>query len=163
MALSERLGPLDIPGKQTPPENRHITLRFVGDLDEVGLDRWMANLDMTPLGGGFRMGLGSLGAFPGPGKATVVWVGIDTGSEPLERLASVVEDSAVSAGLGREERPFRPHLTLSRVRPPRDVRSLTEVSFTDLVWKVDEVVLLESHLGGGPARYERLAGFSLDG
>lgn len=162
MAISERVDRLAMPGRPVPEGNRHITLRFVGSVDEVGLERWMAALDTAALGPSFRVGLGSVGAFPRAAKATVVWVGVNSGADLLGDLAAVVGDCAVEAGLGPEERPFRPHLTLARVRPPANVESLTETVWDDLTWRVNEVVLLQSHLGGGPARYEPLEVFELN-
>ncbi len=161
MALTDRLSPLDIPGRLTPPEKRHLTLRFVGAADDVDLDRWMAALDSNPLGEAFRLGLGAIGAFPRAGKATVLWVGVAAGAAPLIELAERVEECAVMAGLGTEDRPFRPHLTLSRIRPPRDVRPLTGAVLDDLAWRVDEIGLFRSHLDGGGARYEMLETFPL--
>jgi len=51
---------------------------------------------------------------------------VESGDD-LSDLAAAVDAAADRAGLGSEERPFVPHLTISRVRPPEDVRRLTEV------------------------------------
>lgn len=123
-ALEDRLGSEELPGRRVPPENWHITLRFVGETEPVGYERWLANLDAVSMPGPFRLSLGELGAFPRPARATVLWVGVHGAG--ISGLAEVVDDAADASGLGREERPFRPHLTVARVRPPEDVRRLTE-------------------------------------
>lgn len=122
-ALSERLEPLAIPGRLVPPPNFHITVRFVGKVDPVAYDRLLAALATRPLVEPFRMRLGGLGAFPNPRRATVVWVGVEA-DPALDDLAMIVEDAVVSAGFDPEERPFVPHLTVARVRPPENVTGL---------------------------------------
>ncbi|HEX7100519.1 MAG TPA: RNA 2',3'-cyclic phosphodiesterase [Acidimicrobiia bacterium] len=124
-ALADRLGGLDIPGRRVPPPNWHVTLRFVGHVEEVAYERWLAALAEADVPGPFSVSLGGLGAFPRPARATVLWVGVESG-DALADLAAAVDDAADRVGLGREERPFVPHLTISRVRPPEDVRSLVD-------------------------------------
>lgn len=155
--LAAHLGEEDLPGKLPPPENWHITLRFIGKVDLVGLDRVTAALDQADLGESFRLGFAGLGAFPRPARATVLWLGTGAGTAELTALATAVEESVVSAGFGREERPFHPHLTLSRIRPQQDVRGLIErMPLLPLSQRVDRITLFESQLGGGPAVYEAL-------
>jgi len=123
LALSDGLSSLEIPGKPVPPPNWHVTLRFVGRVDDVTYDRWLGALDQVksrPV----RIGLNGLGAFPNPPRATVLWAGVD--SPGLEDLAVTIEEATRTAGSPAEERPFRPHLTLARIRPPEDVRALLE-------------------------------------
>jgi RNA 2',3'-cyclic 3'-phosphodiesterase len=162
MALADRLQPLDMPGKVVPPENWHITLRFLGWTDDVAFDRMLAALDESDLGSPFNVMLGGMGAFPRPKSATVIWLAVAEGLTRLEELATVAEEAAQSAGFGPEERPFRAHLTLSRVRPAEDVSNLLDSSpGADLGWRCGSVVVYRSHLGRGGARYEPLETFAL--
>lgn len=160
LALSDRLAGFDVPGKIAPPENWHLTLRFLGRIDQVTLERFLSGL--SDVGGqpAFPIALGSFGAFPNAKRATVVWLGVRKGEEALARLNQMTEESAVAAGLSPEERPFDPHLTLARVRPPADVRELLDEEVR-LGWTCDRIVVFRSHLGGGPARYETLETFAL--
>lgn len=120
----------------------------------------MAALDEVDLGEGFRVRLGGLGAFPKPSRATVLWVDFAQGEDRLEGLAARVEQAVEIAGLPAEDRPFRAHLTLSRIRPHQDVRRLLEeVAPLGIGWIVDRVVLYRSHLGPGGPRYEEMAVF----
>ena len=85
----------------------------------------------------------------------MLWVAVDSGHEALSAIASEVEEAAVASGYPCEERPFHPHLTLSRIRPQRDVSRLIDtVPAMKVKWSVDELTVFRSHLGGGPARYE---------
>lgn len=157
-----------LPGRLSPPENWHITVRFLGSLDEVTLDRLMAGLDETaPSGsvdyhlrpGPFTLALAGMGAFPRPDNATVLWVGVE--SEALADLAAAVEDLATAVGVNPEERPFRPHLTLSRIRPPLDVSDLTDVDWGRLRFDVDHLTLFRSEHRSGGVHYEPVERFSL--
>lgn len=162
MALADALSEVAIPGRLVPPENWHLTLRFLGGIDQVTSERMLAAIDQADLGGRFKLALRGLGAFPRPRKATVIWLGVTQGRDRLEDLADIAEVAAVDAGVGPEDRPFRPHLTLSRVRPEEDVTGLVETG-ADLGvgWRCESIVVYRSHLGPGGARYEPLETFSL--
>lgn len=123
-ALDDRLESVAVPGRPVPPENWHVTLRFVGHLEAAAYERWLSELDAVAKPSPFRLKLGGLGAFPKPARATVLWVGVQ--GDGAARLAAAADDAADVAGLGREERPFRPHLTVARARPPVDVRWLVD-------------------------------------
>jgi len=154
MALAEKMTRLAIPGRLAPPENWHLTLRFLGMIDQVTYERFLSALgvaDIEP----FDIGLGGIGAFPNVRRATVVWVAVETGIEGLATLNEIAEEAAQSAGLAVEERPFHPHLTLSRVRPPIDIRSLEGIPI-ELGWRCDRVVIYRSRTGRGGVRYEPL-------
>lgn len=146
-----------LPGRVVHPRNWHLTLRFLGDTGQVEYERLLAALTGAALGNPFRVALGDLGAFPRPERATVLWVGFATGGPELRRLASIVEAAVELAGLPPEERPFRPHLTLSRIRPHQDVRPVIgRLSLDGISWTVDGVSVIRSHLGPGGPRYEEL-------
>ncbi len=162
MALASWRASLRLPGRLTPPENFHVTLRFVGPLDTLGQERILAAIDGSDLGKPFSYRLGPLGAFPSPRRATVAWVGLAGDGGALGALASTVDEAAASAGFGYEERPFRGHLTLSRIRPPVDLRPLmAEVSRPAIRLRAAEVVLYRSRLGRGGARYRQIERFGL--
>ncbi len=156
--LADALGGSPVPGRPVPPPNWHVTLRFLGYTYDEERDRLLHALDEAEFGGPFTVGFGGLGAFPRPQRATVLWLGIERGGGEVEALAAVAEEAAVAAGWMMEERPFHPHLTLSRIRPHQDVTPVIErVPPLRMTMPVDDVVLYRSHLGGGkPARYEAL-------
>jgi 2'-5' RNA ligase len=154
MALAEKTTTLAIPGRLAPPENWHLTLRFLGSVDQVTYERFLSALEVADIEP-FQIGLGRIGAFPNVRKATVVWVAVEDGREGLATLNEIAEEAAQSAGLAVEERPFHPHLTLSRVRPPADIRSLEGIPI-ELGWRCDRVVAYRSLTGRSGARYEPL-------
>lgn len=161
-ALSAQLQREEIPGRAVPPENWHLTLRFLGDTDREARERLVQALGSRELGSRFAVGFGGLGAFPRAARAAVLWVGVGQGADALRALAARVEEAVRRAGFPADARPFTPHLTLSRIRPARDVRRLVERAppLTQQML-VESVVLFRSQLGVGPARYEELGHFPL--
>jgi 2'-5' RNA ligase len=136
-------------------------LRYLGEIEPVTRDRYMAELDQSALGLPFRIALTGLGAFPNQRKATVVWAGVTLGAERLFDLAEICDMAAEASGVSPEDRPFSPHLTLSRVRPPMHVVSLIAQGDLDISWWVGQIVLFESISERGGVRYEPLEIFPL--
>ncbi|MBW3570431.1 MAG: RNA 2',3'-cyclic phosphodiesterase [Gemmatimonadetes bacterium] len=154
--------PDGVPGRPVPAANWHLTLRFLGATRTDQLAAIVRHLRAADPGEAFQAGFGGLGAFSRPRSARVLWIGLADGVERMRGLARTAEDAARVAGFAPEEKPFSPHLTLSRIQPPRDVtRAIERVPPLDLRMPVQEVVLFRSHLGGGPARYEAVERFGL--
>lgn len=160
LSLSAQLESLEIPGKVAPPGNWHVTIRFLGTIDEPTYDRFLAELATSDLPRPFPVRLSGIGGFPNRRKATVVWVGVVAGGSHLARINDLAEEACLSAGLGEEDRPFHPHVTLARVRPPRSIEHL-DGAVVELSFSADRLVVYRSHLGRGAARYEALEEFSL--
>lgn len=161
--LARATGGRPVPGRRTPPESWHLTLRFLGATDAAAGARLVEALRGAALGPAFAMGFDGLGAFPQAGRAHVLWIGVDAGADTLRALADVVERAAVAAGFAREPRRFSAHLTLSRMRPAQDVRSILAAAPPAPPDRqvVDAVVLYRSHLARDGARYEAVARFPL--
>ena len=151
--LGERA--IRLPGRPSPPANWHLTLRFLGSTDALQQDRVLEFLDEHLIVEPFTLGFTGMGAFPKPSRATVLWLGVGRGSDDLGVIANVCEEAAVSVGFEPEDRPFHPHVTLSRIRPPVSVDGLIEqVGTFPLKMTVDRVTVYRSHLGRDGASYE---------
>ncbi len=137
----------------------HVTLRFLGPTvdplhETVGRAVEEAGAAARP----FAIRLSGGGAFPGPDRPRALWLGITDGATELAALAGSLNDALERLGWPRDERPFRPHLTVARsdgVRAgPRLARALIAASTgLSIAWQAHSVVLFESLTGGGPARY----------
>jgi 2'-5' RNA ligase len=161
-ALVASLSGVEIPGKPALPKNWHITLRYIGAMDDLSLDRLLAGLDEADLGERFTLRASGLGAFPKAARATVLWVGLGRGSDRLEVLSETVQDVVDGIGLGREDRPFVGHVTLARIRPPVDVRRLvSSVEVAPVVIPVDEITVFESIQVAGGTEYRPIERFPL--
>jgi len=147
----------EIPGRRVPPENWHITLRFLGRSTLLQQEKVLAELDQGLAHNPFLIGFGGLGTFPYPKKATVVWLAVTAGGDDLVDLAVSCERAAVAAGYDPEERPFHPHLSLARVRPAQNLTALVD-EFPPFPGRlhVDSVVLYESITGSATTVYREL-------
>jgi 2'-5' RNA ligase len=153
----------------TSREQRHLTLKFLGDVPDGEDARLIAAAERVA--GRHRrleMSVGGIGAFPNFRRARVVWTGVE--QEPrLELLHHDLEVACEEEGFEVEGRPFRPHITLARVRAPMTVeraRSLARVArsvrmqATELV---ERITLFESTLAPSGARYRRVHAATLGG
>lgn len=138
-------------------ENLHVTLRFLGNVEADAIGTLLARVgEQTAPLAPFELRLGAVHAFPSPRKPRVVALEL-LPEVPLHALAAAVERGVVAAGLPAEERTFRAHLTLGRVRPQKKFPDVTgpDTADADPV-HVTEVVLLESELHLRGARYTPL-------
>jgi 2'-5' RNA ligase len=155
VARLRRALPVGLPGRAVPAANWHLTLRFLGATRADQLATIRARLRAGALGAAFGVRFGGMGAFSRPRSARVLWVAVTDGADRLRDLARMAEDAARAAGFAPEAKPYKPHLTLNRIQPPRDVTdAITRVPPLDVEMPVGEIVVFRSHLGGGPARYE---------
>ena len=149
------------------PENLHLTLKFLGQVEEgrIGAIREAVATAATGCGP-VRLIFQGLGAFPRPREARVVWIGLSHGAEALAALQARIEEQLESLGFAREARPFTAHLTLGRVRGPAHreqlARALTEAPAEALgEMLLDRLELMKSDLSVGGARYSILQSFPL--
>ena len=151
------------------PERIHLTLKFLGD---VALDR-IAEIQKSLEGIAgllppFRLQPSGCGAFPTIKQMRVIWVGLRGDGGGLNSLQRAVEEAMVHLGFKREERPFRPHLTVGRVKGRQRLRSLQELlvdsqNFEAEAFDVMELVLYKSELRPEGARYTPLFRKTLSG
>jgi RNA 2',3'-cyclic 3'-phosphodiesterase len=132
------------------PERLHVTVRFIGHVDEAKAGAIIATLQAPFAGGGFRLTVGGLGTFPPKGPPRVVWAGLIEGVEKLKVLEAAVSERLARAGIDREDRPYSPHITLARVREAAGLRSIALLEDVGDVaagsMHVDAITLFESRL-----------------
>ncbi len=148
-----------------PPEQLHLTLRFMGEADDAvnaAIRKGLATIASPP----FPLTLNGTGCFPSPRRPRVLWVGLNS-SEPLMELQQKVETAVAAAGLPTEERPFSPHITLARLRDHRggDVAPFLaqNASFASGPFMVDAFHLYSSVLTAKGAIHRREASYLLVG
>jgi 2'-5' RNA ligase len=110
--------------------------------------------------------IGGRGAFPSMGRPRVLWLGVTEGAQPLTAVAERLCASLRERGFKLEDRPFKAHLTLGRVKPRGDRearRALETIPPGELArFAVGEVVLMQSTLGPGGAKHSVLRAFRLE-
>lgn len=145
----------------TPAANLHLTIRFLGHVEQ-SLAEGIA--DRLAAGGlaGFDLRLEGLGSFKRGRLARVVWLGLTTGTGAIAELAATVEAECVRAGLDADDRRYHAHLTLARARP-RDGAPLPELAPPPTLeeWQADELILYRSRLGRGGSVYEPMRSLRL--
>ena len=150
-----------------PPDNLHLTLRFLGEIDSSTLERVrdavaVAAAAVPP----FTVSLGGLGGFPAGRAPRVLWASVATGGERIEALFAELEAALVSRGIPGETRAFHPHVTLARARDPRGAKELLSVlgagpAFGEV--RVEALHLMRSELSPRGARYSVLTAAPLNG
>jgi 2'-5' RNA ligase len=130
------------------PENMHLTLRFLGDTPEDKLPVIAAELDaITQQFQPFNLHLHELGCFPNRKRPRVIWAGLSGQLKPLNALQSRIEKAVQSLGWEAENRPFRAHLTIGRVKDSSQAARLTwEQPLEKQVIPAAAVNLIESQL-----------------
>lgn len=153
-----------IPGARwVPPENLHLTLRFIGEVEPwraEEVDEALAGIRARP----FDLVLNGLGLFEKAGRINALWVGVER-SEALLRLQAKVETALQRVGLDPERRRFAPHVTLARTEraPPDKLISFVQAHnlFRAPVMRVEEFCLFSSKLGKEQAVYVPEVAYSL--
>lgn len=140
------------------PESLHLTLKFLGDVEAARVETLSRAADASAAGlAAFALTVEGAGAFPPRGAARVLWLGVRDDSGRLSTLRQRLEDECAAAGFARESKPFKPHLTLARLRAPQDAAALSEAhrraDFGPHAFRVSGFVLMRSELGPGGSRY----------
>jgi 2'-5' RNA ligase len=158
------------------PDSLHITLKFVGEQTEEQVEAIFERLRLIEWDA-FEIRCAGYGFFPTAKAARVFWIGIHAGAS-LGKLAGEVDVAVAELGVGREERPYSPHLTLARGggrsgSPGRIKGEVANTTFAVFqkrlaaMGKLDfgammanEFILYQSQLSPGGSKYTRLQRFS---
>jgi 2'-5' RNA ligase len=153
-----------LPGARwVAPENLHMTLRFIGEIDEItaeDVDGMLSGI-VAP---DFELSLTGVDCFHTRGRVRTVWAGVTAGPG-LAALQSKVESAAVRAGLTPEGRKFKAHVALARLKnvPLPMVQPYLELNagFRSSRFRAGGFTLFRSHLGRSGADYEALVEYPL--
>lgn len=168
--LVARLRSASPPASWTRPESWHVTLQFLGEIEPEHANRFADALDRAASGlaGGSLSSAGSL-FLPAASRPRVLGVGFSSSSPAYgvtRELAAAAENAAHRLGVAPENRPFRPHVTLARLRQPwphaavEACRSaLDGWAFPD--WSVRACVLYQSRLSPSGAVHTPIREWSL--
>jgi 2'-5' RNA ligase len=162
--LEGRLAPV-LTTRWVPPDNMHLTVRFIGHVDDARapavIEMLTRPLDVAP----FEIELGACGMFPPTGSPRVLWIGLAQGLTSLALLHHTFNQRLRPLGIDPEARPFRAHLTLGRIKEApggcsRAVRdALRSIAVPPLRFDVGRATVFQSHLSPKGSRYEPM-GFS---
>jgi 2'-5' RNA ligase len=163
--LAELAAPL--PGMRwTPPDNLHLTLRFIGDTPpekQAALEEALARVRVEP----FILPVGLLGLFPTRGAPKVLWAGVGHGHTRLYQLRQQVDEALLSVDTALDVHRFHPHFTLGRLDGNHEPKALAKflkrhVGFEAPPFRVGEFQLIASELTpGSPPAYRVVRSFKL--
>jgi len=127
--------------KLVEPQNIHITLKFLGDVDETLIDeieRIMKDAvkEIKP----FSMKLNGAGVFPNNNYVRVIWIGIKE-AQIIETIVKTIDEHLSKLGFKKEKRGFSPHLTIARVKSAKNKQRLLETieKYTNVEFSIQEV------------------------
>lgn len=171
-ALQARTGELQQEFKKFEPDikwvrpgNIHLTLKFLGTVAQELLEK--VSLAVSPAvqqAEPFDLRLHGLGGFPSSRNPRVIWVGIDQGREPISSLQKAIEEKTEALSFPSEGRPFKPHLTIGRVRSLKSrgefARAIEERQGAEIgICRAKAVMLFQSKLTPAGAIYTKLKTF----
>lgn len=170
-AVGSMLGELkksDADVRWVPPENLHLTLKFLGNVPEETVPAILRQVESAAARRrSFKAVLNGVGVFPGRKRPRVVWIGLD-GADELVALQGDVDRNLSSLGFEPEGRAFSPHLTIGRARSQRGMMalmtrldSLAGTLFGEFM--VESISIMRSKLSPAGAQYTRLHGVPLGG
>lgn len=143
-------------------ENIHLTLKFFGNvtIDRIPAISAAAARAVTEFAP-FSIGIGSTGVFPKPSRPQVLWIGVSDPSGKLSALQERLENECVSEGFPKENRVYKPHLTIARLRKPEGARRLADahlqMNFPATNIEVNELILFRSELSPKGSKYTAIS------
>lgn len=144
------------------PENIHLTLKFFGNVarervDKIAAAATRAVSHFTP----FTVAVGGTGVFPKMSQPRVLWIGVSDPDHNLSRLQRRFEDECSDEDFAKEDRAFKPHLTIARIRTTSGARALAEdhlnLKFDPVTFAVKELVVVRSELSSTGSIYTPLS------
>jgi RNA 2',3'-cyclic 3'-phosphodiesterase len=148
VGLQEKLAADTSEVKWVEPDNLHVTLLFLGEVDQReiidvcrAVERVAAELPAYPLT------VGGVGCFPNARRPRILWAGVSAGAAETVTLHDALEQPLLELGCyRREQRKFTPHVTLGRIRGERSVDGLDKVIAKHEAWHVGETTIAEVHV-----------------
>jgi len=158
---------VDAAVRWVPARNLHLTLKFLGDVEEARLRDLFLGIQRATEGiEPFQITLEGLGAFPNTRRPRVLWIGLEI-PEAMQKLYEHVEEELFRLEFPREQRKFSPHLTIGRVKAQRGMEALMSVvermDFGPERVTVDHIAAMKSELRPTGAVYSALKKFALRG
>ena len=161
IGLLRGAGP-DATASWTRVENIHLTLKFFGNVAIDRIPKISAAVERAikkfpP----FSIGIGKTGVFPKSSRAQVLWIGVSDPSGKLAELQRQLENECAKEKFEKEDRAYRPHLTIARLRKPEGARLLADahlnMDFEPAEMTVSELIVFRSELSSKGSKYTAIS------
>jgi 2'-5' RNA ligase len=145
VALQEALARVGTEVKWVEPENLHVTLLFLGEVEDREVPAvCRAVAECAARQAAFPMTIERAGCFPNPRRPRTLWIGVGQGTQELCALHDALEDPLLELGCyRREDRPYTPHITLGRVKSDRPTDKLAGALAKQAGWQGGEILVRE--------------------
>jgi len=153
----------------TKPQGKHLTLKFFGDITAEDIKNICAAVENRIVSGSsLNLKIEKMGVFPDARRPQVLWCGVTGDVEKLSVLQKQLDSDFASIGFPKEDRPFRAHLTLGRIKESRGLSGISEAltkhnAFAAGEFGCKELILFQSRLLQQGTVYTKLAKFPLKG
>ena len=156
----------DVAASWSRIENIHLTLKFFGNVDVKRIEKIYAAAErVVKQFSTFQIGVGGTGVFPRPSRPQVLWIDVSDPSGQLSALQTKFENECEAEGFAKEDRAYRPHLTIARLRKPEGARDLTDahvrMQFETIAVELKELVVFRSELSSKGSKYTPLSAYQL--
>ncbi len=144
----------------TKPDNLHLTLKFLGDVEESQIQ--LVGESLTTATKGFRpfsFFVKELGAFPNLRRPRVLWLGIENPTGELSKIYSEIEQQLNELGFSKGKKRFNPHLTIGRVKSAVSdefIEGFKSAGFEAQEIEIEQIILMRSELHPKGAIYTPL-------
>jgi 2'-5' RNA ligase len=152
----------DVSASWSRVENIHLTLKFFGNVEVDRIPRISeAAKRAVKTFSKFQIVVGDTGVFPRASRPQVLWIGVSDATGKLCAIQESLENECAVEGFEKEDRAYRPHLTIARIRKPEGARRLADahlhLPFAPLQVEVKDLVVFRSELSSKGSRYTRLS------
>lgn len=155
--------------KWVEKDNIHLTLKFLGEVDENKISEISAILEkIGQTYPSYQATISSLGGFPKIEYPRVIWAGIGNGDQETKNIVKQIENSLEEIGIPKEDRLFASHITLGRSRSEKNQKKLGELlgklkaEFTNMEsFEVRKITLFKSQLSPKGPTYQAIREVSL--
>jgi len=158
----------DVAASWSRVENIHLTIKFFGNVEVDRIQRISAAAErVVKEFSRFQIVIGETGVFPRASRPQVLWIGVSDPSGQLAALQERFENECAAEGFPKEDRAYRPHLTIARLRNPEGARRLADthlqMEFEASEIELKELVIFRSELSPKGSKYTVISAADLRG
>ena len=152
----------DVTASWTRVENIHLTLKFFGNVAIERIPKISAAVERAikkfpP----FSIEIGKTGVFPKPSRAQVLWIGVNDPSGKLAELRRQLDTECAKEKFEKDDRVYRPHLTIARLRKPQGARLLADahlnMHFEPCEINLSELIVFRSEMSSKGSKYTAIS------